>query len=166
MARPKKMAKKMGNGNLHEAAQKLIDVPIFTKTEILQKSPHICAICDEGGELIICDGLCHRQFHASINSEGAGDYNCPSVNFSIEEDGGFICPDCMENQARCFKCHIVGDIATQIRQCPSDFCARWYCFTCLTPEASACNLHRCQTCTQASCEDGIDMVQCMRCPSA
>lgn len=58
MARSKQKAK--GFPYPHRVQPKVVDVLVFTATEIYQKSPHVCAICEEGGDLIICDGPCHR----------------------------------------------------------------------------------------------------------
>ena len=29
----------------------------------IDRTPPLCAICIDGGQLIICDGPCHRSFH-------------------------------------------------------------------------------------------------------
>lgn len=65
------------------AAHDKVHVPIFRDSQIFQKNSHMCLIYGEGRELIICDGSCYSEFHASIKSEGASDYNY-SVNFSME----------------------------------------------------------------------------------
>lgn len=81
MARPKVKAK----GYPRRAPENVM----FTVAEVNQKSPHICAICEEGGELVICDGPCHRQFHPSVDSDGTSDYQCPFINFPKGKQSGF-----------------------------------------------------------------------------
>ncbi|CAJ1964011.1 unnamed protein product [Sphenostylis stenocarpa] len=43
----------------------------------------VCAICDNGGELLCCDGKCMRSFHA--NEEDGEESNCASLGFSQKE---------------------------------------------------------------------------------
>ncbi|GKE18006.1 enhanced downy mildew 2-like protein [Tanacetum coccineum] len=44
----------------------------------------VCAICDNGGLLVCCEGKCFRTFHATRESEEAQDSKCDSLCLSPE----------------------------------------------------------------------------------
>ncbi|KAL6529861.1 hypothetical protein OROGR_015484 [Orobanche gracilis] len=43
----------------------------------------VCALCDDGGDLLCCEGRCIRSFHPTIES-GAGSF-CESLSYSSEQ---------------------------------------------------------------------------------
>src|SRR5450759_4557825 len=55
----------------------------FNHAECCQKTPHVCAICEEGGDLLFCDGPCMRHFHRSYVSVGAQEFACPGVVYRL-----------------------------------------------------------------------------------
>ncbi|KAM0864881.1 hypothetical protein ACQ4PT_043646 [Festuca glaucescens] len=67
-----------------------------------------CAICDNGGDLLGCDGPCMRSFHAKI---GTGeDSQCDTLGFTeaeVEAMKTFLCKNCEYKQHQCFICGVL-----------------------------------------------------------
>ncbi|KAM0918749.1 hypothetical protein ACQ4PT_008651 [Festuca glaucescens] len=67
-----------------------------------------CAICDNGGDLLVCDGPCMRSFHAKI---GTGeDSQCDTLGFTeaeVEAMKTFLCKNCEYKQHQCFICGVL-----------------------------------------------------------
>lgn len=136
--------------------------------EILQKAAHVCAICDDGGDLTMCDGPCVRHFHLNRTSKGAAENRCPGVGLAVDHDGDWECPDCALKLAQCAMCGVRGrreGVPLQLRKCTDLFCVRFYCFQCLPEEAGTCPLHICKTCGLADGPSWDDWVACPRCPT-
>lgn len=144
----------------------------FSTVECGQKAAHVCAICEEGGELLFCDGPCMRHFHRSHVSIGAASFHYPGLKAPTLARGSWQCPDCNLKQAMCFSCHLVGSFegvdggAPLIRQCPDPLCIRFFCFSCLPPEKESCALHWCDACLRPESPTIAGMVHCLRCPTA
>lgn len=140
---------------------------LYSEIELKQNSPHVCAICDEGGDLVVCDGPCHRHFHKNVDCPAGKKWKCPSVCLAPDYVGEWQCFDCKHKTRSCFKCYVVGACDLEVKKCPHPLCVRSYCHVCLEPGTSACGLHICASCHQGpnDDEDGF-LVQCMRCPSA
>ena len=127
----------------------------------MQCSPVLCAIYDEGGKLVICDGSCLRHFHLH-EDEGT----CPGVRVP-PGDTLWVCPDCAAQKATCFKCGKLGDMHVQVRKCLLPLCQRWYCLHCLPLGSRRCPIHHCAVCQQNyDSESMTDAVQCLRCPTS
>lgn len=169
MARTKQKAykQKAYRGECSEAPQSRPQLTLYSDIEINQNSPHVCAICDEGGDLIVCDGPCHRHFHKSVSCPLGQQWRCPTISLPEDHIGEWLCTDCKNEEHSCFRCHVSGKINQVVRKCPDPLCARFYCGQCLEPSVASCGLHACQTCGQGH-NDGANgfLVQCMRCPKA
>ena len=61
-----------------------------------------CALCQDGGQLLCCDGPCLRAFHAE----------CAGLKVLPEGDTWY-CPDCTNKQHVCLHCNKVGFDADQ-----------------------------------------------------
>ncbi|CAM0950878.1 unnamed protein product [Alopecurus aequalis] len=67
-----------------------------------------CAICDNGGDLLGCDGPCMRSFHAKIGT-GEDSY-CDTLGFTeaeVEAMKTFLCKNCGYKQHQCFICGVL-----------------------------------------------------------
>ncbi|XP_062196409.1 protein ENHANCED DOWNY MILDEW 2-like isoform X2 [Phragmites australis] len=65
----------------------------------------VCAICDNGGELLCCEGACMRSFHAKIG-DGEDSY-CATLGYTkaeVKAIKNFLCKNCKYKQHQCFVC--------------------------------------------------------------
>ncbi|XP_062191405.1 protein ENHANCED DOWNY MILDEW 2-like isoform X2 [Phragmites australis] len=65
----------------------------------------VCAICDNGGELLLCEGSCMRSFHAKIG-DGEDSY-CATLGYTkaeVKAIKNFLCKNCKYKQHQCFVC--------------------------------------------------------------
>uniref|UniRef100_A0A0D9X6T4 Zinc finger PHD-type domain-containing protein n=1 Tax=Leersia perrieri TaxID=77586 RepID=A0A0D9X6T4_9ORYZ len=108
----------------------------------------ICAICDDGGRLLGCEGRCKRSFHPRkkdgihpINKDGTHPtkkdgrkYNCKTLCFTsaqlkLKESGTYLCVNCEYNEHQCFKC---GELEpsygpnAKVFQCNKESCGHFY----------------------------------------
>ncbi len=157
-ARPKMKASRGVVSDLHE-------IDHFSDVEKRQCSPHLCAICEGGGDLVICDGPCHRQFHRTHALQDSIGH-CPGVFIpDAKSSEAWHCPDCTSQNAKCFQCGHLGTMHTDVRKCTKLYCVRWYCRRCLPLEKSTCPLHTCHSCELGYTSESLeDVVQCLRCP--
>ncbi|KAF2303808.1 hypothetical protein GH714_023525 [Hevea brasiliensis] len=69
----------------------------------------VCAICDNGGALLCCEGSCMRSFHPTrLDGEES---NCDTLGFTRREVDAierFLCKNCEYNQHQCFACGELG----------------------------------------------------------
>ncbi|KAG4923840.1 hypothetical protein JHK87_049380 [Glycine soja] len=91
----------------------------------------VCAICDNGGQLLCCDGKCMRSFHA--NEEDGEESTCASLGFSrkeVDEIQNFYCKNCEYNQHQCFACGTLGCSdkfsGAEVFKCASATCGFFY----------------------------------------
>ena len=94
-----------------------------------------CALCDDGGVIIYCDGTCMRAFHAGADDrEGARTHApdicnplaCPEDLFDVlddkQMDESFQCPNCLAAEHQCFVCKLEGpahDSKERVKRCGS-----------------------------------------------
>ncbi|KAK3005376.1 hypothetical protein RJ639_017287 [Escallonia herrerae] len=70
---------------------------------------YVCALCDNGGQLLCCEGRCIRSFHATLDA-GAESF-CESLGFTdaqVEAIPSFVCKNCQYQQHQCFTCGMLG----------------------------------------------------------
>ncbi|KAE8654895.1 Detected protein of confused Function [Hibiscus syriacus] len=70
----------------------------------------VCAICDDGGYILACEGRCLRSFHPT---KAAGiDTCCESLGFvndaQIDAIPSFLCKNCLCKKHQCFACGELG----------------------------------------------------------
>ncbi|KAG6549828.1 hypothetical protein Mapa_008809 [Marchantia paleacea] len=160
-----------------------------SQTEIKKlDDPPICVMCDDGGDLLICDGPCNRYFHG-FPGTGSESF-CQTLTLSRKETKGerWYCKNCEHKQQQCFICNKLGstDAALgrpQIYMCEVPSCKRFYHAHCVAElvdfpnwrakaeaikngtERLICPRHRCDTCRYTERTPG-KLVQCRRCPKA
>ncbi|XP_038688579.1 protein ENHANCED DOWNY MILDEW 2 isoform X2 [Tripterygium wilfordii] len=153
----------------------------------------VCAFCDNGGELLCCDGKCMRSFHAT---EEAGEESmCVSLGFSIpqvEAMQKFFCKNCEYNQHQCFACGKLGSSekssSAEVFRCVSATCGLFYHPHCVavllhsgdevaaielqkkiaTGESFTCPIHKCCACGLGEDKkvSELQFAICRRCPTS
>ncbi|KAL3508427.1 hypothetical protein ACH5RR_027828 [Cinchona calisaya] len=94
---------------------------------------HVCAICDNGGDILCCEGKCMRSFHATL--EAGAESACESLGFSDEQVKAmanqiFECKNCQYKQHQCFVCGELGSsdksAGAEVFQCVKGTCGYFY----------------------------------------
>lgn len=153
----------------------------------------VCSFCDNGGDLLCCEGSCLRAFHATV--EAGEESDCVSLGYSEEEVNAmqqFLCKNCETKQHQCFACGKLGSSdkysGAEVFCCVSATCGRFYHPHCVAKllhednEASAndlvkkivdgesftCPVHKCCVCKQGENKKDRDLqfAICRRCPKA
>ncbi|KAK8669440.1 hypothetical protein V6N13_106871 [Hibiscus sabdariffa] len=154
----------------------------------------VCAICDDGGNVLACEGRCLRSFHPT---KAAGiDTFCESLGFvndaQIDAIPSFLCNNCLYKQHQCFACGELGSCnnssGQEVFPCVSATCGHFYHPKCVAKllhpdnEAEAKNLrdkiaagdsftcptHKCFVCKRTEDAEVYDLqfALCRRCPKA
>nr|GEW21153.1 protein enhanced downy mildew 2-like [Tanacetum cinerariifolium] len=154
----------------------------------------VCAFCDNGGDVLPCEGQCLRSFHPTID---AGlDTSCESLGFQnaaqYEAIPNFLCDNCKFQKHQCFACGMLGSSdkssAAEVFPCVSATCGHFYHPDCVAKllypsdetlamklksqiaegESFTCPAHKCHRCEQGEDKDDRDMqfAVCRRCPKS
>ncbi|KDO20308.1 hypothetical protein SPRG_14443 [Saprolegnia parasitica CBS 223.65] len=127
-------------------------------------SGDICALCGDGGLILLCDGPCHRSFHMEC------------VGLKAEPSGAkWLCPDCTAGKHMCMCCGKVGKMGAEngVTQCSMAKCGRFYHTTCVLEHAKVewvgkkrfrCPSHYCHGCTKTKKKSPV--VSCAHCAQA
>eukprot|EP00736_Rhodelphis_marinus_P010713 Rmarinus@m.18338 len=129
-----------------------------------ESSASYCDICEDGGELIECEGGCEKYFHPICIS-------LPSI-----PEGSWSCGQCSKQgggRHECMWCN-GHSCDSRLMQCVVRGCGRYYHPECLDLIAGwgfvdrgdglVCSRHRCASCRAVSPDQGL--FQCLRCPIA
>lgn len=151
----------------------------------------VCAICDNGGELLCCEGKCMRSFHATVDA--GAESMCKSLGLSNDEVEAieiFYCKNCQYKQHQCFFCGKLGSSddtsGAEVFKCVSATCGRFYHPHCVAKllhredetaaenlqkkiasgEKFTCPIHKCYACKQGEnkMEPDLQFAVCRRCP--
>ncbi|KAM6572084.1 hypothetical protein CsatA_016164 [Cannabis sativa] len=154
---------------------------------------HVCAICDNGGQILSCQGRCMRSFHATRDAPGGE--NCPSLGYNDSQVNAiptFLCANCKYQQHQCFICGNLGSSDTssscKVFPCISATCGHFYHPECVAKmlqpvnrcqteelrlsiaagESFTCPAHKCFVCHQGEDKKVMELqfALCRRCPKA
>eukprot|EP00249_Psilotum_nudum_P024832 c29302_g1_i1 orf=194-5161(-) len=154
--------------------------------EVGDISEPVCAICDNGGNVLCCDGPCMRSFHLNKEAGGAEDSSCKSLGFSkeeVEEMDKFFCRNCEYKQHQCYACGVLGcsdesrPDAVEVFICDAAICGRFYHADCVAKlliqdneseaaaleqrirnlEGFSCPIHKCLSCHKGENPDEEDL---------
>jgi hypothetical protein len=121
----------------------------------------VCAVCEEGGRLLCCEGGCCRAYHLhclglTAASAGISDAGTP-----------FVCDTCLVGTESCPVCRQLGPTA-EMRRCDFKGCGKCYHASCtvelpklepaefgLLRDQFACPRHRCASCKLADFDEGL-----------
>ncbi|XP_008782914.1 protein ENHANCED DOWNY MILDEW 2-like isoform X2 [Phoenix dactylifera] len=153
----------------------------------------VCAICDNGGELICCEGRCMRSFHATRHA--GEDSDCKSLGYTraqIQAIQNFLCKNCQYNQHQCFACGKLGSsdksAGAEVFRCVSATCGHFYHPKCVAEllfadkpaeaseyqkkiaagESFTCPVHKCIICKEGENKEvkELQFAMCRRCPKS
>ncbi|KAI3843987.1 hypothetical protein MKX03_000352 [Papaver bracteatum] len=153
----------------------------------------VCSICDNGGEILCCEGRCLRSFHATVHDGVESD--CRSLGFSkdqVRAIQNFLCENCKHKQHQCYVCGILGssdkENQPEVFSCVSALCGYFYHSECVSKllfpdnnaeaeefkqkifagESFTCPAHQCSVCNERENKDvhELNFAVCRRCPKA
>ncbi|KAJ8754933.1 hypothetical protein K2173_015445 [Erythroxylum novogranatense] len=153
----------------------------------------VCAFCDNGGDLLCCEGRCMRSFHATL--EAGQESICDSLGLTDEEVmtiENFICKNCKYAQHQCFSCGKLGSsvklAGAEVFRCANATCGYFYHPHCVARllypndenaalglqkqiaagESFACPIHKCTICKQGENKKNVELqfAVCRRCPTS
>ncbi|XVF21075.1 hypothetical protein REPUB_Repub12eG0059400 [Reevesia pubescens] len=154
----------------------------------------VCAICDNGGNILCCTGRCLRSFHPT-KADGLESF-CESLGFvnkaQVDAISSFLCKNCIYKQHQCYACGELGSSnnssGQEVFPCVSATCGHFYHPKCVAKllhadnEAEArklrekiaagdsftCPIHKCFACKRSEDADVYDLqfALCRRCPKA
>ena len=148
----------------------------------LEHLAEFCGICEQGGDLLCCDGPCKRFFHLA----------CLGMD-KLPSGSRWHCPDCASKMHMCLMCGATGPDAedfvsckeSQVIKCSHSRCGRFYHRQCLVGNSTIkwlkdgvetrypssangfhCPLHRCKFCGEDHSESDKQFLKCHRCEDA
>ncbi|CAN1764554.1 Protein ENHANCED DOWNY MILDEW 2 [Linum perenne] len=153
----------------------------------------VCAFCDNGGEILCCEGKCMRAFHAT--KEAGVESDCQSLGLTkkeVDEMQNFVCKNCEYEQHQCFACGNLGcsknSSDAEVFRCANATCGYFYHPHCVaklllpgdkvaaeelekkiaTRETFLCPIHKCCHCNQGENKQIPDFqfAVCRRCPTS
>uniref|UniRef100_A0A5B7BBL9 Zinc finger PHD-type domain-containing protein n=1 Tax=Davidia involucrata TaxID=16924 RepID=A0A5B7BBL9_DAVIN len=146
----------------------------------------VCSLCDNGGELLCCEGRCMRSFHATVDA-GADSF-CKSLGYfdaQVEAIQNFLCKNCQYQLHQCFVCGVLGSSnkssnqssGAEVFPCVSATCGHFYHPKCVAKllhpsdeiqaeklpkkiasgESFTCPAHKCFVCKQGENKKVFDL---------
>ncbi|KAI9083279.1 hypothetical protein K1719_034811 [Acacia pycnantha] len=156
----------------------------------------VCAICDNGGEILPCEGKCLRSFHATVDATMVdGFYMCESLGYTrteVDAIPNFFCANCKYKQHQCYVCGKLGSSDEssnpEVFRCIVSTCGHYYHPECVAKllafgvdfereeirknvaagKSFMCPLHKCSLCRKVEDKNVHDLqfAVCRRCPKA
>ncbi|KAI7744116.1 hypothetical protein M8C21_030366, partial [Ambrosia artemisiifolia] len=156
----------------------------------------VCAFCDNGGDVLPCEGKCMRSFHPTI--EAGADTCCESLGFEnaaqYEAVPTYLCDNCKHQKHQCFVCGLLGSSdkssSPEVFPCVSATCGHFYHPKCVANslypsdadkalasqlqsqiaagKTFTCPIHKCLRCQGGENKDDheLQFAVCRRCPKA
>ncbi|KAJ4842141.1 hypothetical protein Tsubulata_024258, partial [Turnera subulata] len=129
----------------------------------------VCAFCDNGGDILCCEGRCMRSFHATV--EAGEESACESLGLTEREVramGNFLCKNCEYKQHQCFACGELGNSDKTSNAEEDKVAAEELCEKIIAGETFACPMHKCCICKQVEDKKNpeFQFAVCRRCPTA
>ncbi|KAG2678170.1 hypothetical protein I3760_12G131600 [Carya illinoinensis] len=169
----------------------LLDEEDDESNEVEDVFDSVCAFCDNGGNILCCDGRCMRSFHATEEDADT----CESLGLLQEEVDGlptFVCKNCEYKQHQCFACGKLGSSdkfsGAEVFPCVNATCGYFYHPCCVAKllheenKAAAeelektiaaggsftCPIHKCCVCKQGENKKDLQLqlAVCRRCPNS
>ncbi|KAM7492388.1 hypothetical protein LguiA_035309 [Lonicera macranthoides] len=154
---------------------------------------YVCALCDNGGDLLACEGRCIRSFHATVDA--GAESLCDSLGYTdaqVDAIQTFLCKNCRHQQHQCFVCGMLGSSnkssAAEVFPCVSATCGHFYHPKCVAEqlypgdgtqakelqekiaagESFICPAHKCAVCKHGEDKkvNDLQFALCRRCPKA
>ncbi|KAL3646057.1 hypothetical protein CASFOL_011237 [Castilleja foliolosa] len=154
---------------------------------------HVCALCDDGGDLLCCEGRCIRSFHPTIESGTPS--SCESLGYNSEHVQAiptFMCNNCQYKRHQCYICGRLGSSdkssGAEVFPCVSATCGHFYHPKCVSElifpgdenrakilqkqiqagDTFMCPAHVCCVCGQGENKNVTELqfAVCRRCPKA
>ncbi|XP_073039481.1 protein ENHANCED DOWNY MILDEW 2-like isoform X2 [Primulina eburnea] len=191
--KPRKMKPSIKRSHIPPKRACLVKDEVVKNDDNESGEDDVCAICDNGGRLLICEGKCLRSFHPTV--EDGADSSCPSLGYSEAEYEAiekveFYCKNCELKQHQCFGCGNLGSSdelsGAEVFRCVNGACGHFYHPHCVAKllhpgdEAAAeehrkkiaegkqfaCPRHICDRCKEleVSAVDDLRFAICRRCP--
>ncbi|CAO2168764.1 unnamed protein product [Urochloa humidicola] len=152
----------------------------------------LCALCDDGGNLLSCIGQCKRAFHP--RKEDGRESKCKTLSYTsaqLQEINSYLCKNCEYKQHQCFKCGELEPSAepnAKVFKCNNPTCGHFYHPNCvaklLEPDDSdgsfelakrimtglsfTCPVHWCFDCGRMEdrTQRTMQFAVCRRCPKS
>lgn len=152
---------------------------------------HVCALCDDGGELLCCEGRCIRSFHPTV--ESGAESLCESLSLTNHQAiQTFLCKNCQYQRHQCFACRLLGSsdksTGAEVFPCISATCGHFFHPKCVSEllypadkcralelqkkivagESFTCPAHKCSICKQGEDKKKYELqfAICRCCPRA
>ncbi|KAG9453169.1 hypothetical protein H6P81_006073 [Aristolochia fimbriata] len=151
----------------------------------------VCAICDNGGKILCCEGKCMRSFHPILSKDcqGLGLTEAEVEDLKFKQ---FLCPNCLHKKHQCFACGRLGssdkEANPEVFPCVSATCGYFYHPECVAKllhpgnetemedlknkisfgESFICPVHKCCICKHGEDKEvkELQFAVCRRCPKA
>lgn len=140
----------------------------------------VCALCDDGGDLICCDGGCLRSFHPT--KEHGERSMCTTLGLNeakwqkhkaLGEKGLYFCKNCKHKQHQCFACGLLGSsnltAGPEVFKCKHQKCGHFYHPGCVAEILYPDNKSK-ATCFEQCVAGGLEFScpahKCKRCKEA
>ncbi|KAM4706581.1 histone-lysine N-methyltransferase NSD2 [Discoglossus pictus] len=127
------------------------------------KKENLCQVCEKGGNLLLCEGVCYSAFH----------FDC--LGLPARPTGKFVCNECTSGVHTCFVCK---EKNPEVKRCMVSHCGKFYHESCLRKYSLSafdnkgfrCPLHSCISCYVSNPSNlrtsKGKMIRCVRCPVA